>query len=208
MNTRATATAAIALTALLTLSGCVNGMTDVGHRSDSSSTNAAAAADANMTDVMFTAMMIPHHEQAVEMADMVLAKEGIDDRVVTLAEDIKAAQGPEIDLMSGWLDDWGIDMGDGMGEMSGLDGMDGVDGMGHGDGMMSESDMDELNEASGDEASRLFLEQMIVHHEGAIDMAERELDSGQNADVLELAQAIMDAQTIEIALMRDILSSL
>ena len=202
MNTRSTATAAIALTALLTLSGCVNGMTDAGPSSDSSSTNAAAAADANMTDVMFTAMMIPHHEQAVEMADMVLAKDGIDERVVALAQDIKAAQGPEIDLMSGWLDDWGTDMGDGMGEMSGMDGMD------HGDGMMSESDMEELNAASGDEASRLFLEQMIVHHEGAIDMAQPELDSGQNADVIELAQKIMDAQTIEIALMRDILSSL
>ncbi|MBH0082207.1 DUF305 domain-containing protein [Salinibacterium sp. SWN167] len=202
MNTRSAATAAIALTALLTLSGCVNGMTDVGPNSDSSFTNAATAADANMTDVMFTAMMIPHHEQAVEMADMVLAKDEIDERVVALAQDIKAAQGPEIDLMSGWLDDWGIDMGDGMGEMSG------IDGMAHGDGMMSESDMEELNAASGDEASRLFLEQMIVHHEGAIDMAQPELDSGQNADVIELAQKIMDAQTIEIALMRDILSSL
>jgi uncharacterized protein (DUF305 family) len=145
---------------------------------------------------MFTAMMIPHHEQAVEMADMVLAKDGIDERVVTLATEIKAAQGPEIDLMTTWLDGWGVDTAGGLG------------GMDHGDGMMSGSDMSDLDAANGDDASRLFLEQMIVHHEGAIDMAEIEINEGQNADAVALAQKIIDAQTAEIAVMQGIISSL
>ena len=196
MKTRFAATAAIALTALLTLSGCANAMTEAGANPDSSPTDSVAIADANSADVMFTAMMIPHHEQAVEMADVVLAKDGIDERVVALAEEIKAAQGPEIELMNSWLEGWGVDMAGGM------------DGMEHGDGMMSGTDMADLDAASGDDASRLFLEQMVVHHEGAIEMAETEIDAGQNADVVELAQKIIDAQTSEIALMNEIISSL
>ncbi|MBH0022915.1 DUF305 domain-containing protein [Salinibacterium sp. SWN248] len=196
MKTRFAATAAIALTALLTLSGCANAMEEAGSNPDSSPTESVVVADANSADVMFTAMMIPHHEQAVEMADMVLGKDGIDERVVTLAQEIKAAQGPEIELMTSWVEGWGVGMTDGM------------DGMGNGDGMMSDSDMADLEAANGDDASRLFLEQMIVHHEGAIDMAELEIDSGQNEDVLALAQEVMDAQTTEISLMRSIISSL
>ncbi|MGV8858285.1 DUF305 domain-containing protein [Rhodoglobus sp.] len=196
MKIRSAATAAIALTALLALSGCANAMTQSGQSPDSSPTDSATIADANSADVMFTVMMIPHHEQAVEMADMVLVKEGIDERVVTLAQEIKAAQGPEIELMTSWLEGWGVGVTDGM------------DGMGHGDGMMSDSDMADLEAADGNDASRLFLEQMIVHHEGAIDMAELEIDSGENADVLALAQKIMAAQTVEISLMRSIISSL
>ncbi|MGV8913379.1 MAG: DUF305 domain-containing protein [Rhodoglobus sp.] len=196
MKTRFAATSAIALTALLTLSGCANALTESGQNPDPSPTDSASIADANNADVMFTAMMIPHHEQAVEMADMVLAKEGIDERVVTLAQEIKAAQGPEIELMASWLDGWGVDAADGMG------------GMNHGDGMMSDSDMSELDAANGDDASRLFLEQMIVHHEGAIEMAETEINEGQNADAVALAQKIIDAQAAEITIMQDIISSL
>lgn len=196
MKIRFAATAAIALTALLTLSGCANAETESGQSPDPSPTDSVSIADANNADVMFTAMMIPHHEQAVEMADMVLEKDGIDERVVTLAQEIKAAQGPEIELMNAWLEDWGLDMTDDMG------------GMDHGDGMMSGSDMSELDAANGDDASRLFLEQMIVHHEGAIEMAETEIDEGQNADAVALAQKIIDAQAAEITIMQDIISSL
>lgn len=196
MKTRFAATAAIALTAVLTLSGCANAMTGTGANSAPSPTDSVAIADANSADVMFTAMMIPHHEQAVEMADLVLAKDGIDERVIALAQEIKAAQGPEIELMNSWLEGWGVGVAGGM------------DGMEHGDGMMSGTDMADLDAANGDDASRLFLEQMIVHHEGAIEMAETEIDAGQNADVIELAQKIIDAQTSEIALMNEIISSL
>lgn len=197
MNNRAAATAAITLTALLALAGCASTTSSGGMDNMpgmGSSASASPAADVNMADMQFTMMMIPHHEQAVEMADMILAKDGIDERVLTLAEQIKAAQGPEIELMESWLDEWGTPMGD-------------MDGMDHG-GMMSDTDMQALEDATGAEASRLFLEQMIVHHEGAIEMAQDEVDNGQNPDVITLAENIIASQTTEIATMEDILATL
>lgn len=197
MKNRTAATAAITLTALLALTGCA-GTTNSGGMDNmpgmGSSASASPAADVNNADMQFTMMMIPHHEQAVEMADMILAKDGIDERVTALAEQIKAAQGPEIELMESWLEDWGTPMGD-------------MDGMDHG-GMMSDGDMEALEAATGVEASRLFLEQMIVHHEGAIEMAQDEVDNGQNPDVITLAENIIASQTTEIATMEDILATL
>ena len=157
------------------------------------SSSSELPADVNNADIMFTTMMIPHHEQAIEMADLILDEDGIDPEVVALAETIKAAQGPEIELMESWLDDWGT----GMGDMGGM-----------GDGMMSDTDMQALEDATGDEASRLFLEQMIEHHEGAIDMAQSEVDNGENPDVIGLAETIIESQTAEIATMEEILASL
>lgn len=197
MKNRAAATAAITLAALLALAGCASTTSSGGMDNMpgmGSSASASPAADVNDADMQFTMMMIPHHEQAVEMADMILAKDGIDERVITLAEQIKAAQGPEIELMESWLDDWGTPMGD-------------MDGMDHG-GMMSDTDMQALEDATGDEASRLFLEQMIVHHEGAIEMAQDEVDNGQNPDVITLAENIIASQTTEITTMEDILATL
>ena len=197
MKNRAAATAAITLTALLALAGCAGTPSTGGtHDMDGmgSSASASPAADVNNADMQFTMMMIPHHEQAVEMADTILAKDGIDERVITLAEQIKSAQGPEIELMESWLDDWGTPMGD-------------MGGMDHG-GMMSDTDMQALEDATGVEASRLFLEQMIMHHEGAIEMAQTEVDNGQNADVIALAENIIASQTTEITTMEDILATL
>ena len=163
-----------------------------------STPSAAGSADASREgDISFAQMMIPHHEQAIEMADLVLGKEGVDQRVIDLAEAIQAAQRPEIERLQGWLADWGVAPGS---ESTGHEG--------HGDGMMSADDMTALQNASGAEASRLFLEQMIVHHEGAVDMAQMQVDNGQNPDVIALAQDIIDAQTTEIQQMRDLLASL
>lgn len=202
MKIRTAATAALALATALALAGCANTdgsgsdrMPGMDHDGDSS---ASVDADFNQADVMFAQMMIPHHEQAIEMADMVLAKDGIDPGVTSLAEDIKAAQQPEIDQLETWLDGWGMDMGD----------MDGMDGMDHGGGMMSDDDMAALEAATGDEASRLFLEQMTEHHEGAIEMAQDEVDDGQNADAVALAQSIIETQTAEIAQMEQLLADL
>ena len=196
MNNRAAATAAITLTALLALVGCASTTTGGGmdNMPGVSSSASAQAPDVNNADMQFTMMMIPHHEQAVDMADMLLAKDGIDERVITMAEQIKAAQGPEIELMESWIDEWGTPMGD-------------MGGMDHG-GMMSDTDMQALEAATGAEASRLFLEQMIVHHEGAIEMAQDEVDNGQNPDVVTLAENIIASQTTEITTMEDILATL
>jgi uncharacterized protein (DUF305 family) len=190
MNLRTIALAASALTAAFVLAGCAGTPPGMDHGSSNS------ASEFNDADVTFTVAMIAHHQQAIDMADLVLAKDEIDQRVVDLAEEIKAAQGPEIEAMTSWLADWGQSVDSGM------------DGMDHGDGMMSGADMAALESATGPEASRLFLEQMIEHHQGAIAMAETETDTGQNDDALALAQTIVEAQTAEIATMQGILAAL
>lgn len=195
MNTIRTAAAVLLLGAVVTLGGCaapgnppMPGMGPGGASLDS---------DTNAADVMFTQMMIPHHEQAIEMADLILGKDQIGTDIRDLAEDIKAAQQPEIDQMATWLNEWGMDMSD-------LNGDHG----GHGGGMMSDSDMAALEDAVGDEASALFLEQMIEHHEGAVEMAEDVLDDGSNPDVRALAESIVESQTAEIEVMRELLGDL
>lgn len=166
--------------------------------------DAADAVDANQADIDFAHGMIVHHEQAVEMSDIVLVKADLDDDVAELAEAIKAAQGPEIEQMHQWLQAWGeIDSDD---PHAGMDhgGMVDVD-TDHA-GMMSADDLAALEAASGPEASALFLEQMIVHHEGAVAMAEEHLATGQNPEVLELSQNVIDDQNAEIELMREMLA--
>lgn len=202
MKLRIFALASGVLAVTLALAGCsappegMNGM-DPSSNPGPSSTTATAF---NNADEMFVTGMIPHHEQAVAMADLLLSKEGVDERVISLANDIKAAQGPEIETMKGWLADWGV--------AAGGSGMEGMEGMDQGGGMMSDADMAALESASGTEASRLFLEQMTRHHQGAIEMAQQELDNGKNPDALKLAQMIIDSQTAEIATMQDILATL
>ena len=114
----------------------------------------------------------------------------------------KRGMGPEIDKMLGWLEDWGVEYDP--------DSMGGMDhgSMGGDDSMMSEEDMTMLESADAVEANSLFLEQMIVHHEGAVDMAQTALDDAQNPDVLELAQQVIDDQTAEIATMQELLGQL
>lgn len=195
MKIRAAATTALALSAVLLMSGCTTG-TDDGSMPgmDHCSSPSAGVGDA---DVMFASMMIVHHEQAIEMSDIVLAASGIDPAVTELAERIKAAQGPEIEQLEGWLDEWDVSSDD-----------RDASGMGHGDGMMSEDDLTALREAEGTAASRLFLEQMIMHHEGAVEMAQAQVDEGSDPEAVELAQTIIDAQTDEIQEMKDLLTAL
>lgn len=189
---------------MLALSACADsGMSGMDHGDgaattapSSATTDADSSGDFSVADVSFAQMMIPHHEQAVEMSDVILTKAGIDSRVIELAEQIKAAQAPEIAQLNVWLTEWDAPA-------------DPMAGMDHSmDGMMSAEDMAALAAAEGTEASRLFLEQMIVHHEGAIDMAEVELSSGENADAVAMADTIVSTQSDEIALMKEILGSL
>lgn len=163
--------------------------------------------DFNDADVDYAANMIVHHEQAIEMSDLLLDKTDIDPEVTELAEDIKEAQGPEIEQMTAWLEAWGQeDAGSG-----GHEGMDHDDmhddGMGH-DGMMSEEDIAELENADGTDASRLFLEQMIIHHEGAVVMAEQHLEEGQSPEALNLSEHVIADQSDEIEEMEQILEEI
>ena len=191
--------AAVTLAATLTLSSCAGGSPATDSASPSASQTTAAF---NSADVTFAQMMIPHHEQAVQMSDDLLVKDGIDQSVIDLATEIKAAQEPEITQLKDWLTAWGEDD-------SSMSGMDGMSGMGGGsDGMMSDDDMSALQDASGKEASMLFLEQMTVHHEGAVTMAQLEIDDGENADAQAMAANIVKTQTAEIAVMAELLASL
>ncbi len=162
------------------------GSDDGGHGAEhGQESNAAAFNDA---DVAFAQGMIPHHAQAVDMAD--LADDRADDpEVRDLAQRIRAAQQPEIDLMEGWLEEWGHPMEDGMD----MDGMD-MEDM----GMVSEEDMGRLESASGAEFDRLFLTSMREHHLGAVAMAEEELRAGESPQAKDLAQEIIDTQRAEI----------
>lgn len=195
MRIRTIALAMSALAVSLTLTACAGGTNTGMEGMHHESSAAPTAAQFNDPDVAFAMTMIPHHEQAIEMADMLLEKNGIDERVVSLAEDIKAAQGPEIETMTEWLEAWGHPY-------------EGMEGMNHGDGMMTEADMDALAAAEGTEAGRLFLEQMIEHHDGAITMAEQEVSTGENPDAIDLAKRIVQSQSAEIAHMQQILATL
>jgi uncharacterized protein (DUF305 family) len=151
----------------------------------------------NDADVAFLTGMKPHHEQAVEMSDMVLAADP-PAPVAELAEQVKAAQAPEIEQMDQLLADLGQDPD---GAMTG-DGM-----MQHG-GMMSDADMEMLMNATGTDAARMYLEGMIEHHNGAIDAAETEVADGKYPPAVELAEKIAKDQAAEISKMEGLLASL
>ncbi len=162
----------------------------------------------NDADVEFASQMIPHHAQALEMVDLTVGRE-LSPEVQTLADEIRAAQAPEVEQMTDWLTAWGeevpetsldhanahSDDSEGMGEMEGMP------------GMMSTEEMDELEAASDAELEPLFLEMMIEHHTGAVEMAETEQEDGEYVDAIDLAEAIEASQTDEIETMEALLES-
>jgi len=137
-------------------------------------------------DIAFAEQMIPHHEQAIEMAEIALINT-TNPEVLQLAQEIKNAQSPEIELMKNWT------------------GVKASTHAGHAmDGMLSESQLSELRQAKGKEFDLLFLQGMIKHHEGAIEMAQ-EVANSMNKDVANLSAAIIQAQQLEIAKMNELL---
>lgn len=171
---------------------------------DESTVGAGGAKDAghNDADIAFAQGMIPHHEQAVEMSDMAFEK-AESAEVKDLATRIKAAQAPEIEMMRGWLKDWGKPVEEGAGHSMG--GGSTMGGSVHSEGMMSDGDMKALESSSGASFDKLFLEGMIEHHKGAVAQAQIELDDGEFADAKALAQAIIEAQEKEITEMEGLL---
>ncbi|MEC5191679.1 MULTISPECIES: DUF305 domain-containing protein [unclassified Arthrobacter] len=206
------AVSATALASVLALAGCASGTGTSGSTTPATSSASSmpgmnqgpgmmsssaptASAEHNAADTMFVQGMIPHHTQAVEMSDMMLAKKDIPAPITALATKIKAAQGPEITTMTGWLKDWNeaptMSPGHGMGE-----------------GMMGDNDLKKLETAQGTEASKLFLTQMIAHHQGAIMMAKTETTQGKNPDALRLSKDIATSQESEIQEMQQLLATL
>lgn len=181
--------AAVLLTGLSLTAACGGSSSGGNHDAATGSRNASSAAH-NAADVAFATDMIPHHAQAVEMADMAL-QAAVDPEVKSLAEAIKGAQDPEIKTMTGWLTDWKAPVPD--------------TAMGHsmhgGMGMMTDNEMAALGKASGAAFDKLWVDMMTRHHTGAIAMANTELKDGQYADAKALAQRIVSSQTEEVAKM-------
>jgi uncharacterized protein (DUF305 family) len=200
LKTLCTALAPTALAAAITLVGC---STDNGgsRRGDSSSSpgpssSAVTASQHNDADVIFVQTMIPHHEQAVDMTDMLLGKNGVSPEVEALAKQIKAAKRPEIDMMNTWLEAWGrIQMSEGPHHS------------GEG-GIMTEEKMQGLDEANGPDGQRLYLEGMIRHHKGAITTAQTEINSGKHPDAITLAKDIAESQQKEVDAMGELLNKI
>jgi uncharacterized protein (DUF305 family) len=142
-------------------------------------------------DLMFAQMMIPHHQQAVDMGTLAETRAS-DPAVKELAAKIKAEQAPEIAQMSAWLAD-----------ANSSSGMDHNMAMG---GMLSDSEMAALTDAEGAAFDKLFLTAMIEHHKGAIQMAQMIIDSN-NAEAAALAKAITSSQTEQIAYMEELLAN-
>lgn len=198
--------AAAAVATFLALTSCSSSGNQAGATSAAGSSRVAIPAPGtqahNAQDVTFAQSMIPHHQQAIEMSDIVLGKQGIDPRVVDLATQIKAAQGPEIQQMQGWLTQWGQPT---IPSMPGMSVQGDMPGMG---GMMPEQDMQALQVAQGVAAGRLFLTQMVQHHQGAIAMAQDEIRSGQFSPAIALAHSIVTDQQQEINTMQATVGSL
>jgi uncharacterized protein (DUF305 family) len=192
---------ALALAAALALAGC-------GSNDPSTTTSSGnPSSNFNDADVTFARSMIPHHQQAVEMANMAKTHASAAD-VKKLAGKIEAAQGPEITTMAGWLEDWGQqvpsdaasepdDMGHDMDSMESSD-MPGI---------MSEGAMKALDAATGAEFDQMFLTMMVKHHSGAVEMAKTEQSDGKNPDAVALAKQIEADQNTEITQMQDLLNS-
>lgn len=139
----------------------------------------------NEADVSFLAAMIPHHQGAIEMAALV------EDRTERqelrdLADRITEVQAAEVATLEGMLD-----------RLSGEQDVP-EDPEHDAMGMADRTEVEQLEAAEGDEFDRRFLERMIAHHEGAIDMAEQVLAEGEDAEVAALAEDVLATQEAEI----------
>lgn len=203
----------------LTLAACGNGgESDKNHGTpgtDHGSSNAATAAPGssspsakgafNDADVTFAQMMIPHHQQAIEMAEL-SGSRASDTQIKELSAAIEQAQGPEINTLRGWLKGWGKPASPSMEHsMPGMDHGAGGSGM---SGIMSDKEMAELKAAKGTDYDKKFARLMTAHHNGAISMAEKEQKDGRNASAKKLAGDIIKGQTAEVDTFRKILDRL
>jgi uncharacterized protein (DUF305 family) len=199
--------AAIVLALSLTLSAC--GSDDA----DSTGTSSeVSTTEHNDADVAFATDMIQHHAQALSMVDLTMGRD-LDPEVQALADDIRAAQAPEIESMSNWLQEWGEDIPETVRDHASA-GHD-MEGMEDGDmegmnsdmpGMMSAEDMQALEDAPDADFQDMWLDMMVEHHEGAVEMAETEISDGQYEPAVDLAEDIAKSQTAEIEKMEGLLS--
>ncbi|MEU3063861.1 DUF305 domain-containing protein [Streptomyces subrutilus] len=204
---RRTRIAVTAGAAALLLAACgSDGDAAVGHdghpstpsSAPSSPSDPAAQGRHNAADVSFAQGMVPHHRQAVDMADLAATRAGSAE-VKQLAEEIKKAQDPEIRTLSGWLTGWG--------QQVPAAGATDHSAHGAGGGMMTAEEMDALGKASGKAFDTAFTKLMIKHHEGAVAMARTERADGAFPEARRMAEAVITSQSAEIARMRALLGT-
>ncbi len=182
-----------------------------GEGSDSAEPSAAQTAPDgstfNQADIDFATRMIPHHAQAVQMVVMAQGRD-LDPEVAALMDQIRTAQVPEIEQMSDLLRAWdqpipetSLDHANAHSPMEDMDHMSGMSGM---PGMMSADAMGELDASDDRGFETMWLSMMVEHHEGAIEMAEEELETGANEEALALADDIVESQTAEIVTLEEL----
>ncbi|CAN5150176.1 DUF305 domain-containing protein [soil metagenome] len=193
-----------ALAAILFTSACNNpppaqdGHTDHSHEDDQAPVISGEPAAYNADDITFASNMVPHHEQAIELSALV-PERSTNPEVIQLAQTIASVQEPEIATMKAFLVQWNENPD----TQTGHEGHD-MSGM---SGMVDAATLARLESLTGAEFDTLWLQSMIAHHEGAVEMAQTELTSGENVDAKALAQHIIDAQQVEITQMRTMLGS-
>lgn len=209
---RAAGVTLTAVTALALAAGCGGTDGGAGHNMGQATTapattaapasSAAAASDShNQADITFAQSMIPHHQQAVEMAEMAESRAS-NPTVKALAATIRQAQAPEIEQLTGWLTTWGAPMPSA--PPGGAHGMPGMNTQMP--GMMTEKDMAAMKAATGAAFDKMFLQMMIQHHQGAVEMAKTEQQQGKDAAAKALAAKIVADQTAEITKMQALLT--
>lgn len=150
------------------------------------SNEAPSSSGFNRADVMFMNMMIIHHDQAIEMAE--LAPNRTDnENILELAENISGAQRSENEQMAEWLRQLGYERPVRGHRMA---------------GMASAEEMERLENSTGKEFNVMFSELMIRHHRGGIQMAQNFIRSGRNPELIELEKGMVEAQKQEIRLMQ------
>ncbi|MEW1960627.1 DUF305 domain-containing protein [Kineococcus sp. NPDC059986] len=199
-------------------SGSMGDHSSMSMSSGSSTTSASPSAgtvdaEHNDQDVVFAQAMIVHHQGALEMAQMAATRSS-NPQVKDLAEKIKAAQEPEMEAMSSWLVAWGAPAtaAPSTGAMGGMGGMDhsstGGSPTSGVPGMVSEEQTTQLQNAMGTDFDRTFLQQMVEHHAGAVQMAETEQQQGSNPQAKELTGSIVTSQSAQIEQMQQMLTSM
>ena len=156
------------------------------------SSHAKSLQNLGMEEIMFAQMMIPHHKQAISMSEAAL-KKSRNQGVLKLSRQINSQQSSEVSQLTYWLKatDSSLTMDHDM-KMS---------------GMLTAKELDSLKRLSGKAFDRTFLESMIKHHKGAIEMLSLISDS-RNAEAAALAKAIKSAQSKEITSMKQLLTKI
>jgi uncharacterized protein (DUF305 family) len=142
-------------------------------------------------DVEFATNMTASHAQAVEMAALV-AERSEDPAVVQLAADITAALSPEVQILKVLLVQWSENPDTKRGE--------GGPGMTV-RGMVDDATLERMRSMTGADFDRLWLETVIAHHQGAIDMANAEITNGDNVDAVDSAKrmvGVLQGQTVQM----------